>query len=622
MTSLLGRLRNGASDALRAAAFWVATRHRRRLSDVVFVAVTGSAGKTTAKDLIAAVLATVGPVNKSPGQANRTPELLKTMLRTRRHHRFGVQELGVAGPGTIDASLELIRPAIGVVTNIGPDHLAAFRTLEATAEEKGKLVEILPPGGTAVLNADDPRVLAMRRRCRGRVITFGCAPDADVRGSDVQGAWPDRLRFTVTTGGESLAVQTQLCGVHWVSAALAAIAVARAVGVPLRDAAQALGTVAPWKARLSPETHVDGVTFIRDDWKASLWTVPVAFEFMKQARARRKIVVLGTLSDYPSHATEAVATVARDACEFADHVLVVGKWASSALRAKHRADGDQRVHTFQRVEEVSRFLRDFLVAGDLVLVKGTNPVDHLGRLVLARTRRVECWRESCGRRHFCDKCSLLERPERPRAHAPAAADPALREPVSLKAPRDALDALVIGLGNQGARYSGTRHNIGHAVVERLAASLRAEWRQEPEALVAPADWKGKRVGLVKLQALMNDSGPVLQRFAARLHLSPAACILVHDDLDQALGAVRTRAGGGDGGHNGVRSILHTFQTDAFRRVKVGIGKPSDRSQVAAYVLGPVPPAEQSVLERACADAADRVLALLSVRAPSAPAPPA
>jgi UDP-N-acetylmuramoyl-tripeptide--D-alanyl-D-alanine ligase len=209
---------------------WPAACRRGMLKGVVFVAVTGSGGKTTAKDLIAAVLSTQFRGVKSPGQSNRIEEVPQTIFRVRRSHDFCVQELGAWGPGSLDASIDLLRPSIAVVTNIAADHRAAFRTLETTAEEKGKVIARLPPTGTAVLNADDPLVLAMRSRCRARVITFGLGPDAEVRAEGVQSVWPDRLAFTARVGAESLRVQTRLCGTHWMPSVLAALAVGLAKG--------------------------------------------------------------------------------------------------------------------------------------------------------------------------------------------------------------------------------------------------------------------------------------------------------------------------------------------------------------------------------------------------------
>ena len=156
-----------------------------------------------------------------------------------------------------------MKPRIGVVTNIGTDHISAFGSVEAIAAEKGKLIAALPSHGIAILNADDPNVLAMRSRCAGRVITYGLAPEAMVRAENVSAAWPERLSFTVCFDGQSHTVHTQLPGAHLVHCALAAVAVGLAMGLPLTFAVQAISTVPPFPRRMSPVIRDDGVTFIR-----------------------------------------------------------------------------------------------------------------------------------------------------------------------------------------------------------------------------------------------------------------------------------------------------------------------------------------------------------------------
>src|SRR5919106_2298116 len=172
-----GATGGGVRDFLLEASYRHAARHRRGLDNVVFVGVTGSAGKTTTKDLVAAVLARRYDGTKSPGTHNAAQWVSRTVLRVRRDAGFCVLELGASGPGSPDAPITLVRPDIAVITNVGGDHRKAFRTLDATAAEKAKLVAAVPAEGLAVLNADDPRVMAMAGRLRGRVPTFRLPPD-------------------------------------------------------------------------------------------------------------------------------------------------------------------------------------------------------------------------------------------------------------------------------------------------------------------------------------------------------------------------------------------------------------------------------------------------------------
>jgi PTH1 family peptidyl-tRNA hydrolase len=172
--------------------------------------------------------------------------------------------------------------------------------------------------------------------------------------------------------------------------------------------------------------------------------------------------------------------------------------------------------------------------------------------------------------------------------------------------------VVVGLGNPGPDYQDTRHNVGQRVLDLLARDLRAgAWRREKTAMVARGRWRGANVYLVKPLSFMNVSGPAVAAVLRHLGADPAEVILVHDDIDMALGAVRTRLRGGHGGHNGVRSVIEALGTEEIRRVKVGIGRPAHKGQVPDHVLAPFDADEQPAVEAAVARARDRVLALLS-----------
>jgi PTH1 family peptidyl-tRNA hydrolase len=170
--------------------------------------------------------------------------------------------------------------------------------------------------------------------------------------------------------------------------------------------------------------------------------------------------------------------------------------------------------------------------------------------------------------------------------------------------------VVVGLGNPGPEYRGTRHNIGQRVVDALAARLKKAFHPEGGAHVARANWRGEILYLVKPQSFMNVSGPAVRRALHALGAQPDEVVLVYDDIDMELGKVRTRLKGSAGGHNGVRSIIETLGTDAIRRVKIGIGRPPHKAQVPDHVLEAFDPDEQDVVDQAVATAADRVLSLL------------
>jgi UDP-N-acetylmuramoyl-tripeptide--D-alanyl-D-alanine ligase len=596
-----------------------AIRYRSKCSSVVFIGVTGSAGKTSTKEFVAQILSARMPGRKSGGTANGLYDIARAICKVREGDRFAVMEMGAPGPGTIDRPLALLRPRIGVVTNIGTDHYTAYGSSDGIAAEKRKLIEVLPPDGIAVLNADDPRVLAMRKGFSGRVLTFGLRPDADVRAEAISAAWPARLAFTLVHDGHRVPVQTQFCGAHWVSAALAAAAVGLALGIPLDAAARALGEVPPFDGRMSPVFLPDGVTFIRDDWKASVHSIPSALDFMKTAEAPRRIAIIGTISDSQRDKKALYVTIARQALASADQVCFVGPRAFSALRAKAHA-GDDRLHAFATVKAASDFLKDFLRPGDLVLLKGSSPADHLYRIILARTRAVACWQSNCRKVRFCDSCSLLDVPSDPGASTTSSLE--ADEPVGMEGHEAAPWHVIVGLGNPGDRYHGTPHNVGRAILDRLATVLGVTWDGATDAQVIRTEWKGEVVCLVKPMTFVNHSGPALAHLARRLGFDHAQCIVVYDDLDLPLGTVRTRMRGSDGGHRGMRSIMEAFQTDEFRRVKVGVKREGLMGSAADAVLTPFTVDEMAVISEAYERAITRLGELVAQRQATPGAAPA
>jgi PTH1 family peptidyl-tRNA hydrolase len=170
--------------------------------------------------------------------------------------------------------------------------------------------------------------------------------------------------------------------------------------------------------------------------------------------------------------------------------------------------------------------------------------------------------------------------------------------------------VVVGLGNPGPEYRDTRHNVGHRVLDGLARALKKRWERDGQATVARATWRGEPLYLVKPLTFMNVSGPVVAAALRRYHASPADLVLVYDDIDLPLGAVRVRMKGSHGGHNGVRSVIDSLGTADVRRVKVGIGRPLRKEDVPDHVLTGFDPEEAPLVDAAVAEAGERVLGLL------------
>ncbi len=375
---------------------------------VCFIGVTGSCGKTTTTELIAAILAKQYRVQKRSHQ-NTLKYIVDTILTVSPLHRFCINELSGDRPGLMGKSVKLLRPQIGVVTNISHDHYSYFRSLALTAKEKSQLVEILPADGTAVLNADDPFVFEMHKRTKAKVITYGLTTEAMVRGECVSCAWPRPMSLDVCFAGKRLNVQTRLLGEHWAYAVLAAISVGIAAGVPLETAAQAIEIFDPILYRMSQHPTPEGVTFICDNRKAPLWTIPASLDFMKKANARRKIAVIGSISDTPKNFFNRYQAIIRQTLGIVDKTIFVGEHALTAIRAKPNRS-NECVMAFDTLYKLNSFLIGYLEPGDIVLIKGSEITDHLYRLVLSRTEGIACWRQNCGKKRFCTDCRLLHEP--------------------------------------------------------------------------------------------------------------------------------------------------------------------------------------------------------------------
>lgn len=164
---------------------------RRRINHVTFIGITGSAAKTMTKDLTAAILADFGSCQKTFLSYNSLFSIVRTVLKTRKVHRYCVMELAGFGPGTLDRSIGLLKPDIAVITVIGRDHYSAFGSSEAIALEKGKVVRALSPHGTAVLNIDDPLVRSIGKGCNRRIIWFGEGEGATLRLREARSRWPE-----------------------------------------------------------------------------------------------------------------------------------------------------------------------------------------------------------------------------------------------------------------------------------------------------------------------------------------------------------------------------------------------------------------------------------------------
>lgn len=354
--------------ALLQLAAW----HRRQFCGPV-VAVTGSNGKTTTKDMIAAVLAEKGPVLATAGNLNTEIGVSLTLLRREPQHEYIVVEMGMRGLGQIADLVSVARPTVGVVTNVGPVHLELLKTMEAVTAAKRELVEGLPAAGTAVLNADDPRVAGMASASAAEVITYGCRAAADVRGKDIRSLGEHGVAFTLWHGGQHVEVHLPIIGRHNVYNALAAAAVGLTCGLDLESIARGLAGFTASAMRMQLERLPTGITVLNDAYNASPASMRAALETLTDLPADRRIAVLGDMLEL-GHDSEAEHTaIGRLVAALpVDLLLTVGhhggRIADGARSGGFPADCIVRVH--DALEAADR-VRALAQAGDVILVKAS-----------------------------------------------------------------------------------------------------------------------------------------------------------------------------------------------------------------------------------------------------------
>ena len=347
-------------------------RHVVDRLDVVVLALTGSQGKTGTKDYLAQVLATAGPTVATAGNHNNEIGVPLTVLRADRRTRYLVVEMGARGIGHISYLCEIAPPQVAAVLNVGTAHVGEFGSREAIAVAKGEIVESLPADGTAVLNAGDDLVAPMRSRTRARVLTFGVDREADVQARDVEVDDQVRPSFGLGHAGEWRPVRLQQSGLHQVENAAAAAAMALAVGLPLEQVADALGSAASASPmRMEIHERADGLVVINDAYNANPASTAAALHTlwaMGQRQGRRTVAVLGEMRELGETARAGHQEVGEVAATLGiDVVVVVGPEAAAI------ADGfgPQAVVTAGRDEAVA-WVRQNVAAEDVVLVKASN----------------------------------------------------------------------------------------------------------------------------------------------------------------------------------------------------------------------------------------------------------
>ncbi len=341
------------------------------------VGITGSTGKTTTKDLLAAVLATRLDTVANPASFNNEVGLPLTLARLEPGTQALVVEMGARGPGHIAALARLARPEVGVVLNVGIAHVGMFGSQQAIAAAKGELVEALPAGGTAVLNADDPLVAAMATRSAARVLPFGAGPGAAVRAEAVSLDGAGRAHFKLCTPAGSAETALPAPGEHLVGDALAAAAAAHALGLEPEGIAAALRGARLSPMRMQVERRPDGLTVINDAYNANPTSMAASLKTLAAARRDgRTVAVLGEMAELGEQAPGEHDRIGRLVTRLGiDRLVGVGELGEAVVRAA-RMEGmwPEEAIAVADVEAALAVLERWLEPADVVLVKASRVI--------------------------------------------------------------------------------------------------------------------------------------------------------------------------------------------------------------------------------------------------------
>jgi UDP-N-acetylmuramoyl-tripeptide--D-alanyl-D-alanine ligase len=360
----------------RRALTHVAVRaHLRRCRKVAIVAITGSAGKTTTKDLLGEMLAAAGPTIRTRANENGLWGVPCSLLAMRPSDRFAVIEVGIKRePGEMRWMAGLFRPSVAILTGIGTFHSEAFGSAAAIAREKRPLLERLGSHGTAVVNADDPVARSTAERLPCRVLLAGWAADADVRLLAARTVWPHGLDLELAVHGRRMRARVGVHGRHLAPLVAMAVAAAEAVGVSAVDALDAAGAFSPRVARLSPAAGPRGSMLIVDDWKSRVPSAVAAVEALGDTHARRRVAVLGEVQ-VDEQTTDTYRPIAEALVTAADRVVAVGRAGPPLGRLLAQTDLAPRLLQVVDAEAAAAALSEELGPGDVALLHGAGHHD-------------------------------------------------------------------------------------------------------------------------------------------------------------------------------------------------------------------------------------------------------
>lgn len=364
------------ADALRALgdlAAWWRSRHAVRI-----VGVTGSTGKTIAKEMTADLLSRSLRTLRNEGNLNSETGLPMTLLRLDESHEAAVLEMSMYTTGEIARLAEIARPEVGIVLSVHPAHLERAGSIDRIAQAKGELPAALPADGLAILNADDHRVLAMRSLTRAAVRTFGLAANANVRADEVVSNGLAGTDFMLRAPWGERRVRSATPGRHLVPHALAAATAAEHLGVPFDEVEVGLAAGSRAAHRMQVETAASGATLVDDTYNASPISMRAALDFLAEtpiASGRRRLAVLGDMLELGPDEARLHREIGEHAARSVDLIVAVGargRWIAEGARGA----GATRVVQADDADEAASVLEREAATGpgDLVLLKASRGI--------------------------------------------------------------------------------------------------------------------------------------------------------------------------------------------------------------------------------------------------------
>jgi UDP-N-acetylmuramoyl-tripeptide--D-alanyl-D-alanine ligase len=360
--------------------------HVRGKATAPVVGITGSVGKTTTKDMAAALLETRGPVLRTAGNLNNEYGLPLTLLGLREEHTAAVLEMAMSAPGELRTLSAIAEPDVAVITRVAPVHLEFFPSVDAIAEAKAEILEGVRPGGTAVLNGDDPRLRRVGESWGGRVVWFGRDRRHDVSAERWRGT-VFGMRFDLRVDGRSVDVALPLAGPHFVENFLAAAAAAHVLGVTPETMAEVAAGLTPGRHRGEVRRLDEGITLIDDSYNSSPEALEASVVTLSLASARRRVAVVGDMLQLGETARELHRESGRALAGRVDVVVGVGPLSKEIVAGAREAGlaEDALVH-FDDATAAAAAAGDLLRSGDAVLVKASRGI-QLEKVVDAITSR-------------------------------------------------------------------------------------------------------------------------------------------------------------------------------------------------------------------------------------------